>query len=104
MFLSGYFIISKNWLTQGGAVPPQPERIFELSKHHNVPKINNIYDTVSVCVFITIPMFLHDTNYRNNIKRLHHMKGRKETINGHKPIRIDFLILKYYESAYNGIY
>jgi len=42
-------------------------------------------------------MFLHDTNYRNNIKRVHYTKGRKETINSHKPIRIDILILKCYK-------
>lgn len=34
------FVISKNCLTLGGAVPSQTERILKMSKHHNIQKVN----------------------------------------------------------------
>lgn len=46
MHLTGSFVISKNWIAQGRAVCPKPERLFKMSKHHSIQKIKNIYNTV----------------------------------------------------------
>lgn len=43
MLPAQFLATSKNWLTSGGAISSQPERIFKTSKHHNIQKNKNIY-------------------------------------------------------------
>lgn len=38
-------VISRDWLSQGGAVYLQPERVFTTSRHGNIQKIQCIYNT-----------------------------------------------------------
>ena len=39
------FALLQNWLSQGGAVSPQPDGVFRMSKHHNTQRIKNMIPT-----------------------------------------------------------